>query len=147
MLCKIADLIAEVPTAGGLAPRCEAYLWKTASPPEIIIREEDYRAERYDPRLGFATVAYMEAAYQFYLQLVEHGGFYLHSSAVMLDGKVYLFSGPCRIFQRDRDPERGLLYPFFFSLFFKNSKKTLDTDLFLCYFYVTLNQAGAPDEK
>ena len=96
MLCKIADLLAEVPAAGGLAPRCEAYLCENAASPDIVIRQEEYRAERYDPRLGFETVAYMEAAYQFYLQLVDHGGFYLHSSAVMLDGKVYLFSGPCR---------------------------------------------------
>ena len=96
MLCKIADLIAEVPAAGGLAPRCEAYLWESAVPADIVIREEEYRAERYDARLGFETVAYMEAAYQFYMQLVDHGGFYLHSSAVLLDGKVYLFSGPCR---------------------------------------------------
>ena len=96
MLCKIAELLAEIPTAGGLAPRCEAYLCKTAAPPDIVICEEAYRAERYDPRLPFETVAYMEAAYQFYLELVEHGGFYLHSSAVLLDGRVYLFSGPSR---------------------------------------------------
>lgn len=96
MLCKIADLLAEVPAAGGLAPRCEAYLCKDAASPDIIIREETYRKERYDPRLSPEGVAYMEAAYQFYLQLVDHGGFYLHSSAVMLDGWVYLFSGPCR---------------------------------------------------
>lgn len=96
MLCKIAELLAEIPTAGGLAPRCEAYRCKIAMPPDIVIHEEAYRAERYDPRLPFETVAYMEAAYQFYLELVEHSGFYLHSSAVLLDGRVYLFSGPSR---------------------------------------------------
>lgn len=96
MLCKIADLLAEVPAAGGLAPRCEAYICKEASSPEIVIREEDYRPERYDPKLSSESVAYMEAAYQFYLALVDHEGFFLHSSAVMLNGKVYLFSGPCR---------------------------------------------------
>ena len=96
MLCKIADLLTEVPAAGGLAPRCEAYLCEKDLSPQIIIREEAYRAARYDSRLPYETVAYMEAAYQFYLQLVDHRGFYLHSSAVMLDGRVYLFSGPCR---------------------------------------------------
>lgn len=96
MLCKIAELLAEVPAAGGLAPRCEAYLCETAAPPDIVIREENYRAEHYDPRLPFETLAYMEAAYQFYLELVNHNGFYLHSSAVLLDGRVYLFSGPSR---------------------------------------------------
>lgn len=96
MLCKIAGVLAEVPTAGGLAPRCEAYLCETTASPDIIIREEAYRGERYDPRLPFETLAYMEAAYQFYLALVNHNGFYLHSSAVLLDGRVYLFSGPSR---------------------------------------------------
>ena len=96
MLCKIAELLAEVPAAGGLAPRCEAYLCETAASPDIVIREEAYRKDHYDPRLPFETVAYMEAAYQFYLELVEHNGFYLHSSAVLLDGRVYLFSGPSR---------------------------------------------------
>lgn len=96
MLCKIAELLAEVPAAGGLAPRCEAYLCETAASPNIVIREENYRTERYDPRMPFGTLAYMEAAYQFYLALVDHNGFYLHSSAVLLDGRVYLFSGPSR---------------------------------------------------
>lgn len=96
MLCKIAGLLAEIPAAGGLAPRCEAYLCETVSPPDVVIREEAYRAEHYEPRLPFNTLAYMESAYQFYLELVEHNGFYLHSSAVLLDGKVYLFSGPSR---------------------------------------------------
>ena len=35
----------------------------------------------------------MEAAYQFCLELVNFGGFYLHASAVVVDGKAYLFSG------------------------------------------------------
>ena len=96
MLCKIAELLAEVPAAGGLAPRCEAYLWEKADSPDMIIREENYRAERYNPQIPFETLAYMEAAYQFYLELVNHNGFYLHSSAVLLDGRVYLFSGPSR---------------------------------------------------
>lgn len=96
MLCKIAELLTEVPAAGGLAPRCEAYLCETAASADIIIRQEAYRPEHYDVRLPFETLAYMEAAYQFYLELVNHNGFYLHSSAVMLDGRVYLFSGPRR---------------------------------------------------
>lgn len=95
MLCKIADILTEVPAADGLDLRCQDYLW-TGGTPEIIIREDAYRVERYDPRLGTSTVAYMESAFQFYRKLVEFSGFYLHSSAVVLDGKAYLFSGPCR---------------------------------------------------
>ena len=38
-------------------------------------------------------VAYMESAAQFYGRLVDYNGFYLHSSAVVWNGKAYLFSG------------------------------------------------------
>ena len=96
MLCKIADLIAEIPDAGGLAPRCRDYLWSGNDGADIVVRAEDYRVDRYGPNTSKETVAYMEAAYQFYLAMPDFGGFYLHSSAVVLDGKAYLFSGPCR---------------------------------------------------
>lgn len=93
MRCKIAELITEVPPAGGLAPRCEAYRYNGLEEADIFIREEAYRSDRYDPRVTVNTVAYMESAYQFYLELPRFDGFYLHASAVVLDGKAYLFSG------------------------------------------------------
>jgi serine kinase of HPr protein (carbohydrate metabolism regulator) len=93
MRCSIAELITEGPAAGGLAPRCKAYLWEGEGTPDITIHEEKYRAERYHPQGGEELVAYMESAYQFYLELPKFDGFYLHSSAVVLDGKAYLFSG------------------------------------------------------
>lgn len=96
MLCKIADLITDVPDTGGLAPRCLDYRYSGMQMPDIVIREERYRRGHYDPRLSENTVAYMEAAYQFYLELVNFSGFYLHASAVVKDGKAYLFSGPSR---------------------------------------------------
>ena len=96
MRCKIADIVTEVPAAGGLAARCKAYLWNDAGEPEITISEEKYRRERYGSHFGEDSVAYMEAAYQFCLELVKFSGFYLHASCVVLDGKAYLFSGPSR---------------------------------------------------
>ena len=96
MLCKIAELLTDVPAAEGLDLRCRNYLWSGEGTPDIIIREDAYRRDRYAPHIGSATVAYMESAYQFYRKLVEFGGFYLHSSAVVLDGRAYLFSGPSR---------------------------------------------------
>ena len=96
MLCKIADLIAEVPTADGLEARCQEYITDEKEGADMIIRTELYRREKYDSIWGDDTVAYMESAYQFYKKLVQFGGFYLHASAVVKDGKAYLFSGPCR---------------------------------------------------
>ena len=93
MICKIADLIAEIPTADGLAVRCKDYQWKEDSVWDIVIRKELYRRELFDSRIPMKTVAYMESAAQFYRQLLGFDGFYLHSSAVVRDGKAYLFSG------------------------------------------------------
>ena len=94
MLCKIADLIAEIPEAGGLPPRCREYLYDGPEAPDIVIDDSKYRTERYSEHLGPEGVAYMESCFQFYLELLKHNGFYLHSSAVELGGRAYLFSGP-----------------------------------------------------
>lgn len=93
MLCKIVDLIAEIPTADGLAVRCQDYLWKNKIAPDIVVKRESYRWNQFAPITAPETVAYMESAAQFYRQLLGFGGFYLHSSAVVRDGKAYLFSG------------------------------------------------------
>ena len=93
MLCKIAELIVDVPEAEGLALRCEHYACPDAPKADIVIHESAYRTGHYHPDCSSSMVAYMESAYQFYLKLVEYGGFYLHASAVVFDGKAYLFSG------------------------------------------------------
>ena len=94
MLCKIAELITEVPAAGGMPPRCAGYLAKEASEPEIIIRQEYYRAECW-PNLTPEQMEYMESGVQFYYQLLHYNGLMLHASAAALGGRAYLFSGPC----------------------------------------------------
>lgn len=96
MRCLIADLITELPSSGGLAPRCRDYLYYGEEPPHITVDEKLYRRYKYHPNLPYNTLAYMEAAYQFCMALVDFGGFYLHASAVVVDGYAYLFSGHSR---------------------------------------------------
>ena len=93
MLCKIADLLTDVPAAGGLAARCADYLCDEHDGADITIRTELYRKDMYPAAWTEDMVAYMESAYQFYLELVEFEGLLLHASAVVLDGRAYLFSG------------------------------------------------------
>lgn len=95
MICEIADLIVDVPEAGGLAPRCKEYICGQDLCPDIVIREEQYRKERYPAVMSENAVAYMESGYQFCMGLLRFQGMYLHSSAVVLNGKAYLFSGHC----------------------------------------------------
>ena len=115
MLCKIADLIAEIPEAGGLSPRCREYLYDGPEAPDILSDNLKYCRERYSEQVSPEIIAYMESAYQFYLKLLEYDGFYLHSSAVELFSK--LTSAKCSyigflisyiLFSVSRSFERGL---------------------------------------
>ena len=93
MLCKIADLIVDVPEAGGLAPRCREYLYSGTERPDIVIDPKRYNRSRYSPLATEEQLAYMESGRQFNAKLIMFDGFYLHSSAVGVDGRAYLFSG------------------------------------------------------
>lgn len=94
MLCKISDLLVEIPKAGGLAPRCRDYLVDSSENADIVILEELYNMDK-GKGLPKELVIYMESGRQFYRELLYHDGMMLHASAVALDGKAYLFSGPC----------------------------------------------------
>lgn len=94
MLCKIADLLVEVPAAGDMASRCREYLYEENEEPDIVISEERYKPEKW-PNLSYENTCYMESGNQFNSKLLFFNGFYLHSSAAEMDGKAYLFSGPC----------------------------------------------------
>ncbi len=93
MLCRIAELTVEIPTAGGLAPRCKDYMINSADIPDIIIDDSLYPYDSFPDRLREA-IEYTHSGLQFYRQLLDLGGMMLHSSAVEYDGYAYLFSGP-----------------------------------------------------
>ena len=95
MRCRVADLIVEVPEADGLAVRCQEYVWNKEDGADLMICTEFYRREKYDAGFSEEVIAYIESAYQFYKALVDFDGLFLHASAVALNGKAYLFSGPC----------------------------------------------------
>lgn len=95
-LCKIADLIVEVPETGGLAPRLRDYLWEGDQTPDIVIRESDYRPTAWKGASG-ELYCYLESGMHFYANLLYFGGMMLHASAVAYGGRAYLFSGPCGI--------------------------------------------------
>lgn len=93
MLCKIADLIVSVPEAGDLIPRCEGYITDEMTQPDIVIREERFNLERWK-HFDDDFAVYIESGLHLHYNLLEHQALVLHSSAVELDGKAYLFSAP-----------------------------------------------------
>ena len=94
MICEIADLVVDVPEAGGMAPRCREYLHQEQKKPDVVICETDYNPARW-PSIEKELLAYMDSGLMFYSHLLRFDGLMLHSSAVELDGRAYLFSGPC----------------------------------------------------
>ena len=96
MLCKISDLIVEIPEAGGVSSRCRAYHTDVQSKADIVIREENYNLDKW-AGASVESAVYLESGFQFYHELLHFDGLMLHASAVALDGKAYLFSGPCGV--------------------------------------------------
>lgn len=94
MFCKIADLIVKIPTESGVTALCGDYLTNENSEPDIVIEPDKFFSENYPDYVDVETINYLESGFQFSANLLKFGGFYLHSSAVELDGKAYLFSGP-----------------------------------------------------
>ena len=92
MLCKIADLLVEVPETGGLSVRCQDYLCDQKLGADITIRTQLYDHRRYSSNVNENDFAYMESCRQFCIRLMDFNGFYLHASAVEMNGKAYLFS-------------------------------------------------------
>ena len=98
MICRIADLIVEVPNAGGLAPRCGEYLCDTQEPVDITIDLDgmDDLLKEY-PTASYDLACYVYTASVFYSEILDFNGMLLHASAVEYEGKAYLFSGPSTV--------------------------------------------------
>ncbi len=94
-LYQIADLVVEIPDANGLAERCRDYLFDGTAQPDVVIDAAKYDASFYPEGTDADQVAYMESARQFCTKILNFDGLYLHASAVEMNGKAYLFSGPC----------------------------------------------------
>ena len=92
MICKIADLIVEIPDTEDMLQRCGGYLCESAKEPDIRVLYEKYPLEK-NPDAPRDAVIYFNSGAQFYRQLLEHDGLELHSSAVEYQGRAYLFSG------------------------------------------------------
>lgn len=80
-----------------MTARAEKYLADHSSPAEIMVSCSEKYAEllrKNNPALSEDECEIISTAQSFYMQLLLHGGFMLHSSAVELDGRAYLFSAP-----------------------------------------------------
>ena len=99
MLYSIADFYVEYePKYPRLLSRSEKYLAKDQSiAPDftLVITDEeiDEHLKKYDATRDLAEYVLMGA--KFYKEILDKNAFFLHSSAVAVDGKGYAFTGPC----------------------------------------------------
>lgn len=93
---KIAGLTVQMDTFGRTQKQAEPYLSCDMNiDAEIVISADWKMLQSRQPHLSDEDCEYMATGAIFYKQLMEHNGLMLHSSAVVVDGKAYLFSAPC----------------------------------------------------
>lgn len=92
---EIAGLRVEMTVSGRTQKQAAAYAAPASGDPDIVLRSDPERTLRENPHLQTLDMAeYMSLGTRFAKKLLDFNGFQLHASAVVLDGKAYLFSAP-----------------------------------------------------
>lgn len=89
---KIADLIVEMNTYGRTHSQAMPYLFSGNQAPDMIIHSHKEAVLKAYPHMDDDSAEYSGTSGNFYRQLLGFQGFQFHSSAVVLDGRAYLFS-------------------------------------------------------
>lgn len=90
---KVADIVFEAGDCGSVfLERAEKYRVFEGTP-EFTLSISDEDVSRSILQTTPDGIRYMLSGTKFYIELIKRGGMMLHSSAVALDGKAYLFSG------------------------------------------------------
>ena len=88
---NIAGLTVQMDTFGRTLEQAEPYLCEEAEP-QIVMNADWQALQSRQPHLSKDDAEYISTGQFFYNTLLRHSGFLLHSSAVVVDGKAYLFS-------------------------------------------------------
>ena len=92
---RVADLVVEMDSFGRTIDQAEPYRIPDQKKSDICI-SADWRAlKKCQPHLTDEACEYLMTGSSFYHQLVNFDGLMVHSSAVVMDGKAYIFSAPC----------------------------------------------------
>lgn len=92
---RIAGLVVEMDTFGRAADFARPYMIDFEGEPDLKIQADWSRFQKRFPNVSDATYEYQATAWSFNTQLPNFDGLMLHSSALVMDGKAYLFSAPC----------------------------------------------------
>ena len=80
---------------GRSVEQAQPYLCDPVENPDICIESRWEELKPQYPNITDDIGEYLSTGASFYKQLLNYDGMMLHSSAVVVDGKAYLFSAPC----------------------------------------------------
>lgn len=89
---KIAGLIVEMDSYGRTVEQAKPYLCEPVERPDILITSYRDIIKQRSPGLSDDDCEYLGTGGCFYKRLLDFDGFRLHSSAIVVDGKAYLFA-------------------------------------------------------
>ena len=92
---EIAGLQVEMESQGRTKTQAAAYAAPAIGEPDVIINCDTAAVMEHNPEIHTEELAeYLGTGARFAFKLLDHNGLMLHSSAVVLEGKAYLFTAP-----------------------------------------------------
>lgn len=92
---RIAGLTVAMDSFGRTVEQAAPYATDACGKPDIIIASNWRALQAAQPHLSDEDSEYLTSGGSFYNQLLDFSGMMLHASAVVRDGKAYLFTAPC----------------------------------------------------
>ena len=89
---RIAGLTVKMASFGRTVEQAEAYRCQPCEPADIVICSNWPNVKDEHPQVDDDTGEDLCTGASFYKQLLDFGGMMLHSSAVVVDGRAYLFT-------------------------------------------------------
>lgn len=99
MIYSICDFNVEyTPRFNRLKSRSEKYIAENQNVTadfSLVITDEDIAEHIAKYPMSESQAEYVVAGVKFYKEVITKGAFFLHSSALAVDGKGFVFTGPC----------------------------------------------------
>ena len=92
---RIAGLTVHMDSFGRTAAQAEPYRTEPCEQVDLTICSGREALKAAQPHLSEDDCEYLSTGSSFYTQLLRYDGMLVHASAVVVDGRAYLFSGPC----------------------------------------------------
>lgn len=89
---KIAGLTVEMDTTGRTLEQARPYKIQGVALPDITVESYAEEVKGVYPKIDADMAEYLGTGVGFYKELLRFAGLMLHASAVVVDGKAYLFS-------------------------------------------------------